>query len=100
MLMDFRDIGKTQSPLAFWNDRVTEQSKRFYYADQRAFDGRPANVSRDGPAHAEMYWNLVHEARQSKWLVTFVKGEGRKDFVGVDFDGGTRESYDREFGRA
>ena len=47
-----------------------------------------------------MYWVLAHEAKQSKWLVTFVKGEGRRDFAGIDFNGETRESYDRKLGRA
>ncbi|KAK0343151.1 hypothetical protein LTR02_007392 [Friedmanniomyces endolithicus] len=73
---------------------------RFYYVDQRQPDGRPAKLNRDGPAHAEMYLQLAQESRQSKWLVTFVKGEGRRDFEGVDFDGETRASYDRTFGRA
>ena len=72
---------------------------RFYYADQRQPDGRPANLGRDGPAHADMYLQLAHEPTQSKWLVTFVKGEGRKELLGVDFDGETRASYDQKFGR-
>lgn len=44
----------------------------------------------DGPAHAELYWELANEKRQSKWLVTFTKNGGRQDFAGVDFDGNTR----------
>ena len=47
-----------------------------------------------------MYLQLAHEAKQSKWLVTFTKEEGRGDFVGVDFDGETRADYDRKFRRA
>ena len=54
---------------------------------------------REGSAHAEMYWTLAHEPKQSKWLVTFTKNEGRRDFEGVDFVGETRASYDRKFGR-
>ena len=46
-----------------------------------------------------MYWTLATEGKQSKWLVTFVKGQGRKAFVGVDFEGKTRASYDEYFGR-
>lgn len=46
-----------------------------------------------------MYWELAHESKQSKWLVTFTKDEGRRDFVGVDFDGNTRASYDERYGR-
>lgn len=72
---------------------------RFYYADQRLSDGRPADFPPSGPAHADMYWELAHEAKQSKWLVTFVKDEGRREFEGVAFDGETRASYDRKFGR-
>ena len=62
-------------------------------------DGRPAALERDGLAHADMYWELAHEVKQSRWLVTFVKGEGRRAFEGVDFEGGTRASYDEDFGR-
>jgi hypothetical protein len=46
-----------------------------------------------------MYWELAHEAKQSKWLVTFTKQKGRQEFLGVDFDGNTRASYDELFGR-
>lgn len=53
----------------------------------------------NGSSHAGMYWELAHETKQTKWLVTFVNGEGRKYFVGVDFDGQTRESTDRRLGR-
>jgi hypothetical protein len=53
----------------------------------------------DAIAHAEMYWKLANEEKQSKWLVTFTKGEGRKDFVGVDFEGNTRAMHDKQFGR-
>ena len=80
--------------------QLTNSCARFYYADERTPDGRPANVNRDGVAHAEMYWQLANEPKQSKWLVNFVKNQGRKEFVGVDFDGETRASYDRKFGRA
>jgi len=72
---------------------------RFYYADQRKPDGRPIAEFRDGEAHAEMYWVLAHEEKQSKWLVTFTKAKGREEFLGVDFDGNTRASYDKFFGR-
>ena len=73
---------------------------RFYYVDERQPDGRPAGDDVDGSAHADMYIKLAHESKQSKWLVTFTKDEGRKEFEGVDFNGETRASYDRGFGRA
>ncbi|RYC63806.1 hypothetical protein CHU98_g2389 [Xylaria longipes] len=66
---------------------------RFYYADERLEDGRPAGESLGGAAHANMYWELVHEKEQSKWLVTFTKEGGRREFIGVDFDGYTREDH-------
>ena len=72
---------------------------RFYYADQREPDGRPVAESRDGEAHAEMYWTLAQEEKQSKWLVTFTKAKGREEFLGVDFEGNTRALYDKMFGR-
>jgi hypothetical protein len=46
-----------------------------------------------------MYWELAQEEKQSKWLVTFTKERGREEFLGVDFDGFTRASYDEHFGR-
>jgi hypothetical protein len=72
---------------------------RFYYADQRQLDGRPVALARDGQAHADMYWELAQERKQSKWLVTFTKENGREEFLGVDFDGNTRAAYDERFGR-
>lgn len=67
---------------------------RFYYADQRKPNGRPvaspAGSEVDGEAAGEMYWELTRAGRQEKWQVTFVKGKGRVDFPGVDFDGNTR----------
>jgi len=72
---------------------------RFYYTDERQPDGRPAGLQIDGDAHAEMFWTLAHENKQSKWLVTFTKDGGRQSFAGVDFDGNTRQSYDEQFGR-
>ncbi|KAJ9612159.1 hypothetical protein H2200_003756 [Cladophialophora chaetospira] len=72
---------------------------RFYFADERMPDGRPAAEGIDGVAHGEMYWELANEKKQSKWLVTFTKGQGRKEYIGVDFEGNTRASYDEMFGR-
>ena len=46
-----------------------------------------------------MYWNLAVEEKQSKWLVTFTKDEGRREFVGIDFEGNTRATYDTRFKR-
>lgn len=46
-----------------------------------------------------MYLQLAAEKRQSKWLVTFTKGIGRKEWIGYDFDGNTRASYDEMYGR-
>ena len=46
-----------------------------------------------------MYWKLATEQKLSQWLVTFTKGGGRQPFVGFDFEGNTRETYDEWFGR-
>lgn len=62
---------------------------RFYFADERKSDGRPAALDIDEAAHAEMYWKLANETIQSYWLVTFVKNQGRRDIAGVDFEGRT-----------
>ncbi|KAI0185465.1 hypothetical protein EV127DRAFT_441538 [Xylaria flabelliformis] len=66
---------------------------RFYYVDERLEDGRPAGEDLDEVAHREIYWQLAHELVQSKWLVTFTKEGGRKEFIGKDFDGYTREDH-------
>ncbi|KAK4554778.1 hypothetical protein LTR86_008280 [Recurvomyces mirabilis] len=94
-------LGKVSAAMMieFAANAYGQQGYRFYYADERQADGRPANLDRDGVAHAEMYWTLANEEKQSKWQVTFVKGQGRRNFVGVDFNGETRESYDHKFGR-
>lgn len=62
-------------------------------------DGRPVAEEIDGAAHGEMYWRLANEPKQSKWLVTYTKDEGRKDFVGYDFGGNSRADYDLQLGR-
>ena len=76
---------------------------RFYYADERQSNGLPVGGDGVGAStHADMYWNLAHEERQSQWLVTFTKSDGRvlrKPYEGVDFWGETRVDYDRKFGR-
>ncbi|KAI1741386.1 putative short chain type dehydrogenase [Xylaria scruposa] len=66
---------------------------RFYYADERFKDGLPVAEDRDGEAHGNMYWELAHEEEQSKWQVTFTKEGGRREFIGKDFDGYTREDH-------
>ncbi|KAI1332334.1 putative short chain type dehydrogenase [Xylariaceae sp. FL0255] len=68
---------------------------KFYFTDERLADGRPAGQGIDGPAHGDLYLSLAHEEKQSHWLVTFTKEEGRKNFPGVDFDGNTREDHFR-----
>ena len=79
--------------------RLMISLSRFYYADEREPNGKPVGLSLDGSAHADMYYSLAHEPKQSKWQVTFVKGEGRRDFAGYDWEGETRADYDRKFGR-
>ncbi|KAJ5122900.1 hypothetical protein N7448_008997 [Penicillium atrosanguineum] len=49
---------------------------KFYFVDERKPDGRPAGLQIDGDAHADMFWTLAHEPKQSKWLVTFTKDGG------------------------
>ncbi|KAH8163710.1 hypothetical protein CIB48_g4548 [Xylaria polymorpha] len=66
---------------------------KFYYADERLEDGRPAGAGLGAESHGNMYWELAHEMEQSKWLVTFTKEGGRREFIGVDFDGYTREDH-------
>jgi hypothetical protein len=52
---------------------------RFYYADERKADGKPAGGV-DGPAHADYYLKLVEDKEQGAWHSTFVKGAGYVQF--------------------
>ena len=52
---------------------------RFYYADERTYDGAPVYMAIDGEAHGKFYVELS-EKDQGPWLATFVKGKGYVDF--------------------
>ena len=80
-----RNISIT-SPVLFIDNLIF----RFYYADERREDGKPAAESVSGTAHGKMYWELANEGKQSKWLVTFTKERGRHDFSGIDYQGKNR----------
>jgi hypothetical protein len=47
----------------------------FYYAWESRADGLPAGNDVDGPAHAQIYWDLVQKSEQGPHEVLFVKGE-------------------------
>ncbi|OQE21263.1 hypothetical protein PENSTE_c012G02360 [Penicillium steckii] len=54
---------------------------KFYYADQRKYDGSPMYRGLDGEAHGKFYLQLAEgEASQGLWYQTFVKGIGYKKF--------------------
>lgn len=53
---------------------------RFYYADERTAEGTPAMQNVDGPAHAELFFQLAESPEQGPWQQTFVKGQGYKKF--------------------
>lgn len=50
--------------------------KRFYYVDERLDGGRPAGDGIDGPAHADIFYDLANDKRQRHWDQTFIKGKG------------------------
>lgn len=50
---------------------------KFYYIDERTYDGESTMQFIDGEAHAVVFWHLAEEVKQqSHWNYTFVKGEG------------------------
>ena len=53
---------------------------RFYYADERSPTGDAVYLDIDGAAAAEEYVKLTERKDQGPWLLTFVKGQGYKDF--------------------
>jgi hypothetical protein len=52
----------------------------FYYVDERKADGSPAGPAVDGPAHAEVFYELASKAGQEPWQWTFVKDKGYVKF--------------------
>jgi hypothetical protein len=73
---DYREVSSCPA-IGLWPCVLIDVSV-FYYADKRQPDGRPAGLKKDGVSHAEKCWELATKSKQSKWLVTFVKGEGRR----------------------
>ncbi|KAK1751480.1 hypothetical protein QBC47DRAFT_391893 [Echria macrotheca] len=57
-----------------------DKGYKFYYADERKADGRPAYMDIDGAAHGDEYVRLAEENSQGPWHYTFVKGVGYKQF--------------------
>ncbi|KAJ3542794.1 hypothetical protein NM208_g401 [Fusarium decemcellulare] len=83
-MVQFLDLGVGKSATAYIIQVAAEayasKGYRFYYADQRQADGSPANNNIDGPAHAELYAQLVETGPQGPWQQTFVKGQGYTKF--------------------
>jgi len=83
----FLTLGVGKSASAHWiglADGVFGQEKekawRFFYADQRQPDGSPMLKGVSGPAHGELYAQLVQQEKDVPWLVTFVEGKGYVKF--------------------
>jgi hypothetical protein len=57
---------------------------RFYYVDEREFDGTPMWRGPNGAAHAEEFLALAKDPKQRAWQYTFAKGEGYKKFEIVE----------------
>lgn len=55
---------------------------RFFYADERATDGKMKGMQLDGPAHAEFYAQLAEQEQEKAvpWHATFVKDQGYVKF--------------------
>jgi hypothetical protein len=59
----------------------TDNTSRFYYADERKPDGGAVYNAIDGDAHAKHYLELAEGKIQGPWQQTFVKGIGYKSFL-------------------
>ena len=53
---------------------------RFFYADERASDGKSKGQALDGDAHAEFFAQLATKPRDVPWHATFVKDKGYVKF--------------------
>lgn len=56
---------------------------RWYYADERDFQGNSTMHKISGEAHAEVFWDLVQDTTQREVNYTFVKGKGFVKFDGA-----------------
>ncbi|EED14115.1 short-chain dehydrogenase, putative [Talaromyces stipitatus ATCC 10500] len=53
-----------------------EKGYTFYYVDERLSGGGPVGNSIDGPAHADLFYELAGDKNQRNWKQMFVKGKG------------------------
>ena len=67
--------------LSFW---AVPNVCRFYYADERLIDSRPAREEWSGEAYAIICLRLAQDPQQQAWNHTFVKDHGYVDFSDVD----------------
>ena len=75
-------VGKTAAAYLLETCAMDYQEKdwRFYYADERNSEGRPMYKGTTGPAHADLYLKLAEQEERLGWQITFVDGEGIKEF--------------------
>ncbi|KAI2476130.1 hypothetical protein Ptr902_12406 [Pyrenophora tritici-repentis] len=86
-MLNVLTLGVGKSASAHWiglADQVFKEDGaeewRFFYADQRLSDGAPMLNGVSGPAHGELYAQLVQHEGDIPWLVTFVQGKGYVKF--------------------
>ncbi|KAL2869511.1 uncharacterized protein BJX67DRAFT_347500 [Aspergillus lucknowensis] len=78
------NLGVGKSASAYWlgaaDASYAARGYRFFYADERAADGKSIGQALDGPAHAEFFAQLVEHEEGIPWHATFVKGKGYVKF--------------------
>ncbi|ETS74082.1 hypothetical protein PFICI_13948 [Pestalotiopsis fici W106-1] len=87
MIMPFPmglNLGVGKSASAYWigtaDALYVPQGFRFFYADERFENGKPASGEVDGEAHGDFYAQLANHEGKVPWLATFVKGKGYVQF--------------------
>ncbi|RWA13728.1 hypothetical protein EKO27_g1397 [Xylaria grammica] len=80
----FTNLGMGKSASAYWigvaDAAYAARGYRFFYADERAADGKSKGADVDGPAHADFFAQLANHEGNVPWLATFVTGKGYVHF--------------------
>lgn len=59
---------------------IVDNVYRFFYADERAADGKNIGPVLSGPAHGDFFAQLAKHEGNVPWLATFVKDKGYVKF--------------------
>ncbi|TKA72551.1 hypothetical protein B0A55_07754 [Friedmanniomyces simplex] len=78
------DLGMGKAASAYWigtaDATYSTKGYRFFYADERQYDGKMKGMALDGAAHGEFFALLAKQEVKVPWCATFVKGKGYVKF--------------------